>query len=230
MTGYDAGSRLKSDLANMLGVLQGQVDERSPPTSADDTVQQGVERGRDTASGLARSLTSLLHFVHSGDVDSARNQAASLQDDLGALLARDEKDSKYSENGDGSGVNDNSIRYQLQKDLSAMMNAVRVGDLNGARVALQTYENHEKALSQQGANVGSHFITALQTLLQAVQTGNASSARTAAQALFVSDLQALLRAASSNSGVVAENKDAAQATDMPLAQDHQRDDKSIVVD
>ena len=193
ITGYDSTSRLKSDLSQMLSLLHGGSLLERPGLAA----AKGGE-GAQAASGLANSLTSLLHFVHSGDVDKAQQQAAALQGDLESMLADGEKDIKQAQGSNGGAANDGSAKYELQKDLTAMMNAVRVGDLNGAKLALETYERHAQALKGQGGHTGTQFVSALQTLLQAVQLGNTSTARNAAQALFVSDLQTLLRAASGN--------------------------------
>jgi hypothetical protein len=213
VTGYDTGNHLRADLTRMLDVLQRPAGEEAQTASAGQTGQEGEQSS--AASGLANSLTSLLHFVHSGDVENARKQAASLQNDLASMLESGEKDIKDSESQNGGSSDVSALKHQLQKDLAAMMNAVRVGDLNGARAALETYESHEKTLKQQGGGASSQFVSALQTLLQAVQTGDASSARAAAQALFVSDLQALLRAASPASG--ASNDETGETPGTPPA-------------
>jgi hypothetical protein len=156
-----------------------------------------------------------------GEVNKAQQQAAALQSDLQSMLANGEKDIKQSEGANNGAAADGSVKYELQKDLTAMMNAVRVGDLNGARSALETYEKHAHALKGQGAPAGSQFVSALQTLLQAVQVGNTSTARSAAQSLFVSDLQKLLRAASeSASGNGAKNLTDAIIGPKPLETSH----------
>jgi hypothetical protein len=193
ITGYDSSSRLKSDLSQMLGLLQG-YGQQGEANLAD---LSGASP-REATSSLAKSLISLLHFVHSGDVGKAQEQAAALQGDLQSMLADGEKDIKQSGGSNSGAPSDGAVKYQLQKDLMAMMNAVRVGDLSGAKSALEMYEQHVQTLKEQGGHAGAQFVSALQTLLHAVQLGNTSTARTAAQALFVSDLQALLRAASGN--------------------------------
>jgi hypothetical protein len=228
VTGFDGNTHISVGLMDTLSSLQGRQGEgaNAPPAAQEPvSLSTPLTNGRDqglrteanarTASRFVNSLTSVLHFVHTGDIEKAQQRIGALQGEMDAIFgARTESGGKEVDNK-GLGVQsaDGGDKYQLQKDFSAMMNAVRVGDLDGARSALVTYQKHSQAVKGQGGHIDSHFVSALQSLLQAVQMGNATNARAAAQSLLVTDLQSVLKAAESNAmanGVTGGKQDQGQ--------------------
>jgi ribosomal protein S20 len=132
-----------------------------------------------------QDLQTMESAVQSGNVTAAQQALATVQADSQNLRAL-----AGSSAGHGGG---NPYQSTMKTDLSGLMAAAQSGDMGGAQQALQQYQQDQQALiagnptGTPGASAGgdkqNSFLNDLQSLIGAVQSGDAGGAKTAAAAL-----------------------------------------------
>jgi hypothetical protein len=132
-----------------------------------------------------QDLLTMESAVQSGNVTAAQQALATVQTDSQNLQAL-----AGSSAGQGGG---NPYRSAMKTDLSGLMAAAQSGDIGGAQQALQQYQQDQQAsiagnpTGTPGASAGgdkqNSFLNDLQSLIGAVQSGDAGGAKTAAAAL-----------------------------------------------
>jgi hypothetical protein len=190
----------QSSLAAMLGAMmwggaaQGQDGGMPPPPPPPDGGMGGAGRQRGE---FAKDLGSLLQSVQSGDMTGAQSAAAAIQGLRSGTPDSDTTSSDSATSATASGQDSNQSTFNT--DLNALLSAVQTGDSKTSQTAANAVIGDLRDAARkpqgtgrdmpppppdrQGGGRGREFSDNLASLVQSVQSGDMTSAQTAATVL-----------------------------------------------